>query len=100
MSQVDPWEKAAECARAIQISHDPHRKAVLNNLQQMWVALATERSFWGLSVGAEVEAIGRLHLTLTEGTAARTLAGDGHLSSNRRGRMALRGWPTSPARRS
>jgi hypothetical protein len=68
MSQVDPWEKAAECARAIQISHDPHRKAVLNNLQQMWVALATERSFLSPErLAREVEAIGRLHLTLTEG---------------------------------
>ena len=25
MSQVDPWEKAAECARAIQISLDPKK---------------------------------------------------------------------------
>jgi hypothetical protein len=45
MSQVDPWEKAAECARAIQISLDPHPKAVLTNLQQMWIALADERRF-------------------------------------------------------
>jgi hypothetical protein len=44
MSQVDPWEKAAECARAIQLSIDPHRTAVLTNLKQMWIALANERN--------------------------------------------------------
>ena len=45
MSQIDPWEKAAECARAIHISIDPHRKAVLINLQQMWIALGNQRNF-------------------------------------------------------
>ena len=67
MSQIDPWEKAAECARAIQISHDPHRKAVLSNLQQMWIALANERAFLSPErLAREVESIGRLHCTLTE----------------------------------
>ena len=66
MSQVDPWEKAAECARAIQISDDPHRKAVLNNIRQMWMALANERSFLSPEhLAREVETIRRLHVTLT-----------------------------------
>ena len=38
MSVVDPFEKAADCARAIQISTDPVRKDILHNLQQMWIA--------------------------------------------------------------
>jgi hypothetical protein len=63
MSQVDPWEKAAECARAIQISVDPHRKAVLVNLQQMWIALANEREFLTQEeLAREAETIGRLHV--------------------------------------
>jgi hypothetical protein len=63
MSQVDPWEKAAECARAIQISIDPHRKAVLINLQQMWIALANQRDFLTEEeLALEVETIGRLHV--------------------------------------
>jgi hypothetical protein len=65
MSQVDPWEKAAECARAIQLSLDPHRKEALVNVQQMWVGLANERRF--LTPGEfarEIEAIGRLHARL------------------------------------
>ena len=63
MSQVDPWEKAAECARAIQISIDPHRKAVLINLQQMWIALANEREFLTQEeLAREAETIGRFHV--------------------------------------
>ena len=62
MSQTDPWEKAAECARAIEISIDPHRKDVLANLQQMWITLANQRSFLSLEERAlEAEKIGRLH---------------------------------------
>ena len=65
MSQVDPWEKAAECARAIQISLDPHRKAALANLLQMWIVLADERRFLTAEeLAREVETIGRLHAGL------------------------------------
>ena len=63
MFQVDPWEKAADCARAIQICIDPHRKAVLINLQQMWIALGNQREFLTEEeLAREVEMIGRLHL--------------------------------------
>jgi hypothetical protein len=62
MSEVDPWEKAAECARAIQISIDPHRKAVLINLQQMWIGLGNKRDFLTQEeLAREVESLGRLH---------------------------------------
>jgi hypothetical protein len=68
MSQVDPWEKAAECTRAIQISLDPNRKSVLTNLQQMWIALGEERRFLTPEeVAREMKAIGRLHAGLTTG---------------------------------
>jgi hypothetical protein len=62
MSQIDPWEKAAECVRAIQISTDPHRKDVLTNLQQMWIALANQRNLLTQEQRPrEAEKIGRLH---------------------------------------
>jgi hypothetical protein len=65
MSQVDPWEKAAECARAIQVSLDPHRKAALANLLQMWIVLADERRFLTAEeLAREVETIGSLHAGL------------------------------------
>ena len=63
MSQVDPWEKAAECARAIEISLDPLRKAVLSDLQHMWIALGNQRNFLTQDeLAEEAEKIGRLHV--------------------------------------
>jgi hypothetical protein len=41
---IDPWEKAAECERAIRISFDPHRKSILTNLRELWMTLANEKS--------------------------------------------------------
>jgi hypothetical protein len=67
MSQIDPWEKAAECVRAIQISTDPHQKDVLRNLQQMWIALANQRNLLNQEERArEAEKIGRLHAIFGE----------------------------------
>ena len=63
MSSIDPWEKAAECARAIQATIDPHRRAVLTNLQKLWIALANEREFLTEEeVADEAEKIGRLQV--------------------------------------
>jgi hypothetical protein len=42
--QVNPWDKAAECGRAIEAAKDPHRRAVLGNLQKLWIALGNEES--------------------------------------------------------
>jgi hypothetical protein len=69
MIQVDPWEKAKECAHASEISTDPHKKVVLDNLKQMWIALANEQRFLSPErLAREAEAIGRLHVRLTETT--------------------------------
>jgi hypothetical protein len=66
MSQVDPWEKAAECARAIECSTDPHQKAILHNVQHMWMALGNERSLLTAEEMAhEAAKIGRLHVAYT-----------------------------------
>jgi hypothetical protein len=43
MFQIDPWEKAAECDRAIRISTDPVRKDVLSNFKEMWITLGNRR---------------------------------------------------------
>jgi hypothetical protein len=45
MMQVDPWEKAAEIGRAIRAAKDPHRRAVLSNLQKLWITLGNEEGF-------------------------------------------------------
>jgi hypothetical protein len=62
MSQIDPWEKAADCNRAIQLSTDPVRKDVLRNLREMWVTLGNKRLLLTDEERArEAEKIGRLH---------------------------------------
>jgi hypothetical protein len=70
MHLIDPWEKAAECARAIRLSMDPHRKELLENLQHMWIALGNERNFLtDEELAREAERIGRLHAKFAgEGT--------------------------------
>jgi hypothetical protein len=51
MARPDPWEKAAECQRALHAAVDPRRRAFLENLRNQWIALANKRS---LMTGAEV----------------------------------------------
>ena len=58
-------EKAAECARAIQGTVDPHWRTVLTNLQRLWIALANERDFLTEEqVADKAEKIGRLQVEL------------------------------------
>jgi len=44
MARPDPWEKAAECERALQTAIDPRRRALLESLRNQWIALANRRS--------------------------------------------------------
>ena len=63
--QIDPWEKAAECARAIELSLDPRRKAELTVVQHMWIALANERNLLtSQEMAQEIETIGRIQVRL------------------------------------
>src|SRR5262249_39610678 len=39
-AQVDPWEKAADCERAIRITLDPLHRETLTNIREFWIALA------------------------------------------------------------
>jgi len=43
MPEVDPWEKAAECAQAIEATDDPNRREMLTHLRDLWVTMANER---------------------------------------------------------
>jgi hypothetical protein len=45
MPQVDPWGKAAEYERAMEIVADPELRTVLNSLRSVWVALKNNWSF-------------------------------------------------------
>ena len=62
MFQVDPWEKAADCERALRLTIDPVHRENLANIREFWISLANAQSF--LSEGdfvKQAEAIGRFH---------------------------------------
>jgi hypothetical protein len=71
MIQLDPWEKAAECQRALQATANSQRRQVLGGVRDLWIALANERS---LLTRDEFEqqgrVIDRIHANLI--TSART----------------------------
>ena len=39
---VDAWEMAADCARAIEASKDPTRRALVGTLQKLWIELGNK----------------------------------------------------------
>lgn len=62
MSQVDPWEKAADCERALRITVDPVHRETLSNIREFWIALAYESRFLSdEALATQIETIGRLH---------------------------------------
>lgn len=65
MPQVDPWEKAADCERALRITIDPIHRESLSNIREFWIALAQESRFLtDDALAAQIETIGRLHAKL------------------------------------
>ena len=74
MLQADPWEKAADCERALRLSLDPVHRENLTNIREFWIALATKRPFLSEQEFArQVEAISRFHANLAEAALPRTL---------------------------
>ena len=65
MAQVDPWEKAADCERAIRITLDPLHRETLTNIREFWIALAHKSRFLSAdALATQIETIGRLHAKL------------------------------------
>ena len=59
---VDVWEMAAECARAIEASENPTRRALLATLQRLWIELGEkERLLSEQEVLKEMEDLHALH---------------------------------------
>jgi hypothetical protein len=72
MSQVDPWEKAADCERAIRLTIDPIHSEDLTNIREFWISLANKRrSLTDQEFANQAEAIGRIHSNLTAATSIR-----------------------------
>jgi hypothetical protein len=66
MSQVDPWEKAADCERALMLIDDPIYRGNLTSIREFWISLACKRPYLSADeFASEVEAIGRLHANLS-----------------------------------
>jgi len=64
MLEVDPWGKAAECERAIEIVADPERRVVLNSLRSLWLALGSQPSFKELERAGRLSTIAQIHIEL------------------------------------
>ena len=65
MSLLDPWGKAAECERAIEVVADPERRVVLDSLRSLWLALGHEQlSFDGLERAGQLSTIDQIHIEL------------------------------------
>jgi len=71
MLQIDPWEKAADCARALAAATEPRKREILTSIGNLWIALASESPFLSETEFArQVEAIGRMHADLAESSCA------------------------------
>jgi hypothetical protein len=67
---MDPWEKAADCERALRLTIDPVRREDLTNIREFWISLANARPFLSEhEFVREAEAIGRLHADITATTS-------------------------------
>jgi len=65
MSQRELWEKAAECARAIEATTDPARREMLTHLQMVWANLANASPLLGRAkLADQVAAISGIHVDL------------------------------------
>jgi hypothetical protein len=62
MSRVDPWEKAADCARAAAATNEPTKREKLANIRDLWMGLAEQRSFLSdAELAKQIQVIGRIH---------------------------------------
>ena len=60
---MDPWQRAVECARALENTNDPEQRLTLAHLQRIWITLGNEQTFMTKAeVAEEVRAIDWLHL--------------------------------------
>ncbi len=72
MFQLDPWEKAAECQRALAAVGESNQRQILANVRDLWIALANEMSFLtGAEFDEQIEAIDRVHADLMKSVTIR-----------------------------
>jgi hypothetical protein len=65
MLKIDPWERAAECERALRAANDPTRRQILTDVRDLWIGLANARSLLPRAeFDEQVETINRIHAEL------------------------------------
>jgi hypothetical protein len=66
MLRIDPWNKAAECERAIKVVADPERRIVLESLRSLWIALGNEQPLFAKRA-RQLSTITHIHAELMSG---------------------------------
>jgi hypothetical protein len=61
---IDPWDKAAECDRALETCSDEGRMLVLVNLRELWIAIGNERAGGMADWGEHAEQAAEIHTTV------------------------------------
>jgi hypothetical protein len=61
---IDPWEKAAECDRAIRACSDRKRKPMLISLRRQWIAVGKEKAAGIIDWYIHAEEVDELHTNI------------------------------------
>jgi hypothetical protein len=62
MSQQGLWERAAECARAVEATGDPIQREMLTYLRTLWINLANESPYLSRATLAEqTDTVSKIH---------------------------------------
>ena len=81
MVPVDPFDRAAECERALQTTQDPERRFVLIKLRDQWIAVGNERSLMtDDEIAHDIERLGRIQSELIDRVSSTWAEGRKHSS--------------------
>jgi hypothetical protein len=65
MTNVDPWEKAADCERSLEVATDPQKRSILTKLRDLWITLGNDCSLVSeAELAKNAESINRMHIEL------------------------------------
>jgi hypothetical protein len=71
MLQLDLWEQAAECQRALE-SAESNQRQILTNVRDLWIGLANAKSLLGeAEFDRQIRAIKRIHADLIKSATIR-----------------------------
>jgi len=59
---IDPWEKAEECQRALNVCPDLAKRSVLRELRQLWISIGNQKAAGATDWYVQVTDIAKLHM--------------------------------------